>query len=202
VVNVTKCIWIVSAASAPKTVKYPLISFTTEWGKEGEDNKDGLVIYDNPSLRDLNQTINQTLGFNETRISSSLNTMIVVYSVKSGTAVKGFNITWIVEACPGQKLCGDNKRCILPSWVCNNKNDCVDWADEVNCNGTGPTPPPPEPSPCPKVGSSGVSGWVIVLLIIPMSMAVGVLMAIFGPTLVRRFRGGRYQEFRDFSEVS
>lgn len=50
--------------------------------------------------------------------------------------------------------------------------------------------------------SSSVSGWVITLVIIPMAIAVGVVLTIFGPVLLQRFRGGRYQEFRDFSEVS
>jgi hypothetical protein len=71
--------------------------------------------------------------------------------------------------------------------------------DEYHCNGTLPIPPPPV---CPSVKSGGTSGWVIVLVIIPMAIAVGIVLAMFGPSLYNRIRNQRYQEFRDFSEVS
>lgn len=94
------------------------------------------------------------------------------------------------------RTCGDNKRCILPDWNCNGINDCGDNYDEIHCNVTVPVP---TPAPVPIVESGGVSGWVIVLLIIPMSIGVGVLMTLFGPLLLTRLRGARYSEFRNFA---
>ena len=40
------------------------------------------------------------------------------------------------------------------------------------------------------------------LVIIPLSMVVGAILALYGPRIIGKFRGGQYQEFRDYSDVS
>jgi hypothetical protein len=100
-----------------------------------------------------------------------------------------------------------------PSYRHSHRSHCIsiveecnvlDWngdnSDELFCNTTAPIVP--TPSPGPTIVSGGVSGWVIVFVIIPLSMIVGVILALFGPKVLRSLRGGQYQEFRDFSEVS
>jgi hypothetical protein len=48
---------------------------------------------------------------------------------------------------------------------------------------------------------TGLSGWIIVLFIIPLSMAIGALSALFGPQYVNRLRGRQYQEFPNFEDA-
>ena len=113
-----------------------------------------------------------------------------------------------------------NGRCILKGWRCNGVDNCGDFSDERMCNST--SPPTPSPKPEPRVVYSGgkclihkykfdllllnlffqVNGWLVFLFLVPFAFSLGVAATIFGPPLLRRFRGGRYTEFQDFSEVS
>ncbi|KAI1289279.1 hypothetical protein HDE_08526 [Halotydeus destructor] len=194
---ITKCMWILNVGK-PEAKTHPVINFTVNYDKTAAD----LVVYDNPTIRDENRFVYLNESVANT-FSSSLDTVVVVLTIKDPKKGASFQMNWNVTTCekyyPGEvpRTCLNTDRCILPHWVCNNRTECGDYSDEYHCNGSLPIPPTPD---CPKSSSGG--GWVIVLVIIPMAIAVGVVLTMFGPMLIDRFRNGRYQEFRDFSEVS
>ncbi|RWS11391.1 cubilin-like protein [Dinothrombium tinctorium] len=192
-----KCIWIIDSKNVPG-VHGSVLNFTYTLG-DGK-NKGNLTIFDTATLRDRRYVkINASLKYN----AASVNRTIIVYkNVGKENLMAGINITWKLDPCKhGYCKNSNGVRCILDTWLCDGESECGDFSDEVNCNNT--FCPKPAPAPSPKTGkSSGVSGWVIVLVIIPLAMVVGAIIAKFGPSAVRRLRGSSYQEFRDFSEVS
>jgi len=204
--NITKgrCVWIIRSGNDKQ-----IVNFTFSLGKPGvtSDPNIDLTFIDNLQTREVkyvNTTVNTSI--NPPAYSSSLPGLIIQYVIKDEKKpAPVLTVNFTTTTCDQlwkpfnstARYCSDGKRCLLPFWSCNGVNDCGDNFDEKYCNGTIPDITPPKP--CVKEGG-GVSGWVIVLLIIPMSIGVGILLTLFGPMLLSKFRGSRYSEFRNFAE--
>ena len=174
-----KCIWIIQTPiEDTKTIKF--LNFTLSDGLK--DAK----VYDSNSRKD-SRTLNITgAGYH----NSSTETIIIEFTTSSNP----IQINWSTLVCSDR--CIGVRRCINPSERCNNVNDCGDWSDELHCNGTAPVPPQP------KIVKSGVPGLVVVFVIIPLSIVFGILATFVAPRIMARIRGGQYQEFREYSDVS
>lgn len=197
---VSQCIWTVSTVNNKSGINLLEFEFTTK-GKDFDIKN--LQIYDWNTIREK-KLLNFDYFKNKT-LSSSTNSLIIVYNITDTKKDINFTLTFKQTVC--QTLCGNKNRCLLPEFVCNTINDCGDYSDEtpLACNNTQPIPPVTTPSPQPEPVvqvTSGINGWVVFLILCPLSIALGVMSTIYGPTLLRRFGRGRYREFQDFSEVS
>ncbi|XP_015790073.1 uncharacterized protein LOC107366944 [Tetranychus urticae] len=174
-----KCILIIQTPiEDTKTINF--LNFTLSDGLK--DAK----VYDSNSRKDA-RTLNITgAGY----YNSSTETIIVEFTTSSNPV----QINWSTLVCSDR--CIGVRRCINPSERCNNVNDCGDWSDELHCNGTAPVPSEP------KIVKSGVPGLVVVFVIIPLSIIFGILATFMAPRIMARIRGGQYQEFREYSDVS
>ncbi|XP_053214420.1 uncharacterized protein LOC128397701 [Panonychus citri] len=176
-----KCMWIIRTPVDKDPTILKVFNFTLSNGL------DNVIIYDSDTIKNDKRLINIS---GADYYNSTSETIIVQYTSSNTSAY----LNWSTIICPDK--CLNGRRCINPSQRCNNVNDCGDWSDELHCNGTIPVPPPKiEPA-------SGVPGLVVVFVIIPISLIIGILGTIFLPRLVARIRDRRYQEFREYSDVS
>ncbi|CAG2174216.1 unnamed protein product [Oppiella nova] len=112
---------------------------------------------------------------------SSTNTMIIEYTVGNSELNNLYlNVTTIGCA----TMCNNQERCLLKRFKCNGQNDCGDWSDERYCD-----TPQPEPTPRTIYVHTGVSGWILVGVIITLLMAGIVVWVV---VRVARKRGFGY----------
>lgn len=174
------CFWLVGVDSN-KTKS--IILYNTNTSAKGY-----LQVHEGASVRDQVR-VNLT-GPNET---SRLDRLLFVYRNPNTTAGPAVSVSFSALAC--NLSCG-NGVCMHPDWICNDVNDCGDWSDEKNCNGTCPSPAPPGPTPTPPplpspagVSSGTLAGGILGALLI------GALMGFLVPVFLNWYRSRPSTEY-------
>lgn len=196
--NASKCMGIVDLGEKAK-----YLDLTIENGKESVEFGE-LTVFDDPTKQRNNHTFynqilknNQTINFNITSTK-----FVIIFDPKDKNVINGFKLTVQVKDCPSVKdhpknTCDDDRRCLLESILCNFHQECYDGYDEKYCVNQPSTPIFP---PQDRIIYRGLSGWIIVFIIIPLSMIVGAIIHLKLPTITSRFRGHVYREFNEFGE--
>ncbi|XP_052789323.1 cubilin-like [Mya arenaria] len=176
---VKECIWIIQVPAGNNTNPNVINTTISLTG----NNKSGRIeLHNGGSIRDAE--------FNRTLANFTRTNFLVVHYVNSSANSTSllFKLSFKTITC--NETC-KNGVCLQPGWRCNQRNDCGDWTDEINCPYVPPkpTPAPPTPTPKPrtdeKKGASG--GWLFFCIVI--GIVVGIILTVAVPRIIRRVRG-------------
>jgi len=198
--DATKCISVIDLGTNSQNHYF---NTTIQIGEDGNELANITIYDDNTVSRKiglLTYLYNETVYKNSKTINLNLTSTKFIVVIEPATAqqkqMNGFQLT--VKPIEGNKTstCDDGRRYLLDSLKCNYVVECHDGSDEKNCT--------PNADHWPDQRTvyvySGLSGWVITLVIIPLSMLSGVAIYLHGPRLLQRVRGSQYREFNTFSD--
>jgi hypothetical protein len=200
----TRCMWVIkhglpanNATGISLNITVTLGNLTNIQPRNLSALNNAIAVYDGESAF-RSPLMNNVM--NGASFQALSNSMVIIYEPYRANLTDPLTINVSTVACSthDQNMCIKAQTCMMPSWRCNGRVECGDGSDELNCN--GPTPAPtPAPTPTPdEHPSSGykTAFWICV----PLALILGAMFTKFGPTVIKRIRESRYQQFHDLPD--